>query len=96
MQLIRVKLFFIFVLIAMNSYCQNKLYGNFPLLKGQVISLGGFNGLGIYKIDSTIISSQGYFSLNYSDQDFGMGYISLSDNKPYFVVLAKRAAVLKP
>ena len=95
MQLIRVKLLFILVLIAVNSYCQNKLYGNFPLLKGQVINLVGFNGVGIYKIDSTIISSQGYFSLNYSDQDLGMGYISLSGNKPYFVVLAKEQIELK-
>ncbi|MEI6586686.1 MAG: TlpA disulfide reductase family protein [Sediminibacterium sp.] len=95
MQFKRINSFLIFVLIAMNSYCQNKLSGNFSSLKGQIIRLVGFNGLGIYKIDSTVISNQGFFSLKYSEKDFGMGYISSADNKPYFVVLAKEQIELK-
>ena len=86
------KLLYIFLvgtLVAFNSFAQNTLSGNLTLLKGQTIRLVGFNGLGIYNIDSTQINEQGDFSLQFSNTDLGMGYIAAADNKPYFVVLAK-------
>ena len=82
-------------LVAFNSFAQNTLSGNLSLLKGQTIRLVGFNGLGIYNIDSTQINEQGTFSLTFSDADLGMGYIAAADNKPYFVVLAKEQIELK-
>lgn len=88
-------LFLVGTLVAFNSFAQNTLSGNLSLLKGQTIRLVGFNGLGIYNIDSTQINEQGTFSLQFSDADLGMGYVAAADNKPYFVVLAKEQIELK-
>ena len=88
-------IFLVGALLAFNSFAQNTLSGNLSLLKGQTIRLVGFNGLGIYNIDSTQINEQGTFSLQFSDADLGMGYIAAADNKPYFVVLAKEQIELK-
>lgn len=66
-----------------------QLKGNFSAVKSQTIRLIGFNGMGIYTIDSTKTNEQGSFSLTYSDSDLGMGYITAVDNKPYFIVLEK-------
>ena len=48
----------------------------------------GFNGFQTYSIDSTQISEAGEFVLEYSADDYGMGYLSAEDSKPFFVVLS--------
>ena len=87
-----------FLLVIFNSfqgYSQQTISGNFPSLKNQTVRLIGFNGMGTYAIDSTLVNETGSFTLQYSLKDIGMGYISAADNKPYFMVLEKQAIELK-
>ena len=77
------------------SNAQNKIIGNFPLLKAQKITLLGFDGMRDYIIDTIKVSDDGSFCLKYTDQDYGMGFIIASDNKPYFVFLNKETIKLK-
>jgi len=83
------------IIFCAKCNAQNSITGYFKLLKNQTIRLTGFNGMGIYTIDSTKANEQGSFSLTYSDSDLGMGYITAADNKPYFVVLEKENIELK-
>jgi thiol-disulfide isomerase/thioredoxin len=55
----------------------------------------GIEGLGIYTIDSTKISEQGVFKLNYADNNKGMGYLAAEDNRAYFVVLTNEDIKIK-
>ncbi|MBC7507397.1 MAG: AhpC/TSA family protein [Ferruginibacter sp.] len=88
-------LFLLLSIFSIRGYAQNTITGNLSQLKNQTIRLVGFNGLGIYTIDSTLVNEQGTFALKYGDKDAGMGYITAADNKPYFVVLAKEHIQLK-
>jgi thiol-disulfide isomerase/thioredoxin len=81
--------------IAMVAQAQHNITGSFPSLAGQQIRLVGFEGFGIYTIDSTKVSEQGIFTLKYADKDRGMGHITAADNKAYFVVLANENIQLK-
>ena len=82
-------------ILWLNIFGQHTITGNFPPIKGQQVRLVGFEGFKIYTIDSTKVSEQGVFKLNYSDKDRGMGYLTTSDNNPYFVVLANENIQLK-
>ena len=64
-------------------------------MAGQQVKLVGFQDFDIYTIDSTKVSEQGDFTLNYSDKDWGMGYLAATDNKAYFVVLGNEEIQLK-
>lgn len=83
------------IIFCTKCNAQNSITGYFRLLKNQTIRLIGFNGMGIYTIDSTKTNEQGNFVVAYSDSDLGMGYITAADNKPYFVVLEKENIELK-
>lgn len=88
------------LLVIILSFCSmqssaQQLKGNFPLLKGDVIRLFGFRGIGRYIIDSAIVSEQGIFTLNYDKKESGMGYISTGENNAYFVVLENGNIELK-
>ncbi|MBI9068931.1 MAG: TlpA family protein disulfide reductase [Salinivirgaceae bacterium] len=82
-------------IISLNAFAQHTITGNFPPLSGQQVRLVGFNGFGIYAIDSTKVSEQGVFNLKYTDKDKGMGYLAAEDNKAYFVVLANEEIELQ-
>ena len=93
-----IKVFILLLLITLCSswvYAQYTITGNFPLLKNQVIRLAGYNGLGVYAIDSVRVSAEGSFILKYGTKDVGMGYIADADNKSYIVVLEKGGFSLK-
>ena len=62
--------------------------GNLILLANQQIKLDGFNGLKTYPISTTKIDEQGNFKLNYSTDDYGVGYLMSADEKPLFVILS--------
>jgi len=79
----------IFSILSVSINAQHIITGNFPLLAGQQVRLVGFEGFGIYTIDSTKVSEQGIFTLSYADKDQGVGYLTAEDNKAYFVVLAQ-------
>jgi len=85
----------LFSILSLNAYAQHNITGNFPYLAGQTVRLVGFEGFGIYTIDSTSVSEQGVFNVKYADKDWGMGYLADEDNKAYFVVLANENIQLK-
>ena len=87
--------FLLALFFSFQGYSQQTISGNFPSLKNQTIRLMGFNGMGTYAIDSTLVNETGSFTLQYSLKDIGMGYISAADNKPYFTVLEKQVVELK-
>ena len=82
-------------ILSVNTYAQYTVIGNFPLLTGQQVHLIGFEGFGIYSIDSSVVSEQGLFSLKFTDKNRGMGYLAAADNKAYFVVLTNENIQLK-
>ena len=47
--------------------------GNLKQLAGQKIQLDGFDGLKTYLIDKTTADEKGNFTLNYSNNDIGIG-----------------------
>jgi hypothetical protein len=85
----------LFSILSLNVSAQHTITGKFPLMAGQQVRLIGFEGFGIYTIDSTNISEQGDFKLNYADKNRGMGYLAAEDNKAYFLVLANEDIQLK-
>jgi thiol-disulfide isomerase/thioredoxin len=92
-----VKIFWLLgsTLISITSQAQHTLTGTFPALAGQKVKLVGFEGMGIYPIDSTKVSEKGEFKLKYTSKDNGMGYLSAADNKASFVVLDNEDIQLK-
>lgn len=69
--------------------------GQFSSLSEKTIRLEGFNGFSSYVIDSIKADESGKFNLNFSNEDYGMGFISSKDGKPLFVVLANEEIVLE-
>lgn len=88
-------LLLIILCIGLVTLRAQSLKGCFPLYKGQSIRLIGFNGFNNYTIDSTQVSEQGNFTLKYVAKDLGMGYVSVADDKIYFVVLENESIELK-
>ena len=81
------KYFFIFLLIPFNVLSQS-VNGTFRNLAKEELKLEGFNGLSTYPISNTKIDEKGNFKLNYSKNDYGVGYLMSSDYKPLFVILS--------
>lgn len=86
-------LFFFF--IAFNQVKGQSITGHFPNLKLKTIRLIGFDGLEPYSIDSFQTTEHGDFILNYSEKDFGVGYIADENNNSYFVILENESVELK-
>ena len=85
----------LFSILSLNAQAQYIITGSFPPLASQQVRLVGFDGFGVYTIDSTKTSEQGIFKLNYADNDRGMGYLATADNKAYSVVLANENIQIK-
>jgi len=93
---LKIKICFLLVyLFSLLSQAQNTITGTFPPLAGQKVRLIGFEGIGIYPIDSAKVSEKGEFKLNFNSKDNGMGYLSAADNKASFVVLDNEDIQLK-
>ena len=71
------------------------IIGKLSLLNNQSIKLEGFNGLTTYPISSTTTDEEGDFVLNYSNADYGVGYLMSADEKPLFVILSGEDIELK-
>ncbi len=95
MKTVNALLLLIFSILSLNACAQHTITGSFSSLVGQQVRLVGFDGFGIYTIDSTKVSEQGVFTLSYADKNQGMGYLSAEDNKAYFVVLANENIHIK-
>jgi thiol-disulfide isomerase/thioredoxin len=90
------KLFTICLLfVSAFIYSQNTITGAFPNLANKQLKIVGFNGFDTYVIDSMQVNEKGEFKLAFSETDYGMGYLSAEDNKPFFVVLGGEAIKLK-
>ena len=92
---IKYSLLFFLSFIGLATQAQHTITGNFPYLAGQKVRLVGFNGMGVYGIDSIKVPENGIFKLSYTDKDRGMGYLSAEDKKAYFIVLANEEIQLK-
>lgn len=82
---------YIILYIYLTSFCSvfaQSVTGNFSNITNQKIKLEGFNGLKTYLISSSITDEKGNFKLNYSNTDYGVGYLLSTDNKPLFVILS--------
>lgn len=88
-------LFLISIIISTAGMAQHKVSGSFPTLAGQQVKLVGFQDFGIYTIDSTSVSKEGKFELDFAYKDLGIGYLSVADNKAYFIVLDQEGVQLK-
>jgi thiol-disulfide isomerase/thioredoxin len=86
---------FLFCILSLSANAQYTITGEFPPLARQQVRLVGFEGFGIYTIDSTTVSEKGHFALRYTSRDRGMGYLAAIDNNAYFVVLASEDIQLK-
>ncbi len=78
----------IFLFLGVTVYSQNTITGRFPGLANQQIKLIGFTGFNTYTIDSVRADTKGAFSLSYSEQNFGMGYLLAEDGKTFIVIVA--------
>jgi peroxiredoxin len=85
----------ILVLIYAFAYSQSTITGTLPGLNNQQIKLVGFKGFDTYLIDSIKTNKKGEFILSYGESDYGMGYLSAADNKPFFIVLEVESVKLK-
>lgn len=74
---------------------QYSLHGNFPGLAGKVIKLEGYRGTDPYLISETKADASGKFSLSWSEQQFGRGFLLSEDNKSFFVILCEEDMVLE-
>ena len=87
----------IFLLAALTG-CQSSsqhITGHFPAHAGEEITLSGFRGFEAYPIAKVKADEEGRFSLPYTEDYRGMGYIAGADNKAYFVVLTGEETALK-
>lgn len=91
----KVVIFLIFLFECSLAYSQNSITGTFPLLANQQVKLEGFNGFKNYTIANGNISEDGTFELEYSDADYGMGFLMAEDNSSLLVVLTGRNIVFK-
>ena len=91
----RIFITLMFLISLTGIHAQHTITGDFAPLAGQQVRLAGFEGFGIYIIDSTTASEKGHFALSYTSRDRGMGYLAAKDNKAYFVVLANEDIQLK-
>jgi len=49
--------------------------------------LVGFDGFNTYAIDSVRVGNKGTFRLSFNKEDYGMGYLSAEDDRPFIVIL---------
>jgi thiol-disulfide isomerase/thioredoxin len=84
-----------FCIFSLGANAQHIITGDFPPLAGQTVRLAGFEGFGVYTIDSTKVTEKGIFELHNNSKDRGMGFLVAADNKAYFVVLGNEDIKLK-
>ena len=96
MKILTFKLFTIVLfLLTQFAFGQNTVSGTFSQLSKQQIRLEGFNGFDTYVIDSTQSDENGNFTLKYSSNDYGMGYLISEDEKPFILIVSGESIQLK-
>ncbi len=78
-----------FILFFLSLFTHSQIIsGKLSGLKSQSVKLECFVGLKTKNISNTIIDENGNFKLTYSKEDYGVGYLLSSDNKPLFIILS--------
>ncbi len=85
----------VLLFICIFAYSQNTIKGSFPELANQQVKLIGFEGFETFAIDSTKANGNGFFSLSYSTNDFGMGYLLAENNSSFIIILEDNGILLK-
>ncbi len=62
---------------------------SFSILSNQKIKFGTFQGLQTILLDSTIADNTGYFKFNFDLNQPCIGYLTSSENTPFFLILDK-------
>jgi len=75
------------------SYSQS-VGGILTLLPNEEIRLEGYDGFKTYIINQTSTDSSGYFRIEYSSSDHGMGFLISADDKAYHVILCGEDIVI--
>jgi thiol-disulfide isomerase/thioredoxin len=78
----------IIILSYTNPLTGQNISGKLFVLQNQTIKLETLKGFKTNTISETKTDEKGNFSLNYSKNDYGVGYLISSDNKPLFVILS--------
>ena len=84
----------IFCCLIISFARAQSISGNLFQFTNQEIRLEGFNGIKTYPISNSLIDGKGNFKLDYSEVDFGVGYLISSDKKPLFVILSGEDIIL--
>jgi len=80
--------FFFLAIVYYSGLHSQTITGNLSLLSNEKIELLGFEGLKSYHIDSTTISADGTFLLDFRQADYGMALLqSPADQKPLVILL---------
>jgi len=79
---------FVFCLLFCFGTYSQTITGKLSQLAKQEIKLEGFNGLTTYPIANTTSDEKGNFSLRYTKEDIGVGYLMSVDKKPLFIILS--------
>ena len=88
-----VLLSYLFFLIG--SSMAQTLSGTFPSLANQTLTLEGTKGFDTYAIASAKADEKGQFSFSYSQEDYGIAFLSGEDQKPFVVILEKSGVRLE-
>lgn len=89
------QLAFVFFISLSFQLVAQSIAGNLTYATNDTISLYGFNGFNNYLIAKTTVNKDGNFALTFSKEDYGMGYLAASDNKPFFLVLCDEDVKIK-
>ena len=79
-------LFIVFFLVPVTSKSQT-IKGVILNSSTKEIELIGFNGFSNYNINSSILDSNGFFSIDYSEKDFGIGFLKIDKAIPLLLIL---------
>lgn len=82
----KVNLILILNILANIAFGQT-ISGNLSQMTQTDLKLEGFIGFKSYTISSTNIDSNGNFTLKYSNENFGIGYLITPESKPIFLIL---------
>lgn len=71
------------------AYSQNTIQGTFSDFANQELKLVGYTGFDTYIIDTVHADKKGEFTVSFSKENHGMGYLLSEDEKSFVVILAE-------
>ena len=89
------KLFLLLLIMSVSLTNAQTITGNFSQLQNQNISLNAFDDFGAYVMESVKTDDTGNFKIKFDLKKDGMGYLSSTSGKNFFVVLTDENINLK-